>query len=57
MELHTRNGIEPLLELDWSQVSLIITLFLLKKIITLLRSFRSLKVGPNQGEESKEKPN
>jgi len=57
MELHTRNGIEPLLELDWSQVSLIISLFLLRKIITLLRSFRSLKVSPNQGEESKERPN
>jgi len=57
MELHTRNGVEPLLELDWSQVSLIISLFILRKIMTLLRSLRSLKFSPNQSEESKGKPN
>ncbi len=57
MELQTRNGVEPLLELDWGQVSLIISLFLLRKIITLLRSFKSAEFNPNQAKESKEKSN
>ncbi|RLG61036.1 hypothetical protein DRN86_01030 [Candidatus Geothermarchaeota archaeon] len=40
LEVQTRNGIKSLIELDWGQIFLIISIVLLRKMVMIIKSLR-----------------